>query len=238
MSLLSVSGVQTSFGRTRVHRDLSLAVHEGEIVALLGHNGAGKTVALRAIAGLKNVDAGTVVMNGREITNWPAEQVVRVGISLVPQGRRIFTSLTVHDNLVLGGYARRDQAAVEVDIQRMFDYFPVLAERRAKRGGELSGGQQQMLAIARGLIARPKVLLLDEPSLGLSPKLVTELRDIILGVHEQFGASILLVEQHVSLALAVAERGYLMKTGEMVASGVLSELRDSGAMQEIYLGRG
>ena len=238
MSLLSVSGVQTSFGRTRVHRDLSLAVHEGEIVALLGHNGAGKTVALRAIAGLKNVDAGTVVMNGREITNWPAEQVVRAGISLVPQGRRIFTSLTVHDNLVLGGYARRDQAAVEVDIQRMFDYFPVLAERRAKRGGELSGGQQQMLAIARGLIARPKVLLLDEPSLGLSPKLVTELRDIILGVHEQFGASILLVEQHVSLALAVAERGYLMKTGEMVASGVLSELRDSGAMQEIYLGRG
>ena len=238
MSLLSVSGVQTSFGRTRVHRDLSLAVHEGEIVALLGHNGAGKTVALRAIAGLKNVDAGTVVMNGREITNWPAEQVVRVGISLVPQGRRIFTSLTVHDNLVLGGYARRDQAAVEVDIQRMFDYFPVLAERRAKRGGELSGGQQQMLAIARGLIARPKVLLLDEPSLGLSPKLVTELRDIILGVHEQFGASILLVEQHVSLALAVSERGYLMKTGEMVASGVLSELRDSGAMQEIYLGRG
>ena len=238
MSLLSVSGVQTSFGRTRVHRDLSLAVHEGEIVALLGHNGAGKTVALRAIAGLKNVDAGTVVMNGREITNWPAEQVVRAGISLVPQGRRIFTSLTVHDNLVLGGYARRDQAAVEVDIQRMFDYFPVLAERRAKRGGELSGGQQQMLAIARGLIARPTVLLLDEPSLGLSPKLVTELRDIILGVHEQFGASILLVEQHVSLALAVAERGYLMKTGEMVASGVLSELRDSGAMQEIYLGRG
>lgn len=238
MSLLSVSGVQTSFGRTRVHRDLSLAVQEGEIVALLGHNGAGKTVALRAIAGLKNVDAGTVVMNGREITNWPAEQVVRAGISLVPQGRRIFTSLTVHDNLVLGGYARRDQAAVEVDIQRMFDYFPVLAERRAKRGGELSGGQQQMLAIARGLIARPKVLLLDEPSLGLSPKLVTELRDIILGVHAQFGASILLVEQHVSLALAVAERGYLMKTGEMVASGVLAELRDSGAMQEIYLGRG
>ena len=238
MSLLSVSGVQTSFGRTRVHRDLSLAVHEGEIVALLGHNGAGKTVALRAIAGVKNVDAGTVVMNGRDITNWPAEQVVRAGISLVPQGRKIFTSLTVRDNLELGGYGRRDQAAVEADVQQMFDFFPVLAERRAKRGGELSGGQQQMLAIARGLIARPKLLLLDEPSLGLSPRLVSELRDIILGVHAQFGASILLVEQHVSLALAVAERGYLMKTGEMVASGVLSELRDSGAMQEIYLGRG
>ena len=210
---------------------------EGEIVALLGHNGAGKTVALRAIAGLKKVDAGTVAMNGLDITNWPAEEVVRVGISLVPQGRRIFKSLTVRDNLELGGYARRDQADVKSDVQRMFDFFPVLAERRAKRGGELSGGQQQMLAIARGLIARPKVLLLDEPSMGLSPKLVTELRDIILDVHEQFGASILLVEQHVSLALAVAERGYLMKTGDVVASGILSELRDSGAMQEIYLGR-
>ena len=238
MSLLSVSGVQTSFGRTRVHRNLSLTVQEGEIVALLGHNGAGKTVALRAIAGVKNVDAGTVVMNGRDITNWPAEQVVRAGISLVPQGRKIFTSLTVRDNLELGGYGRRDQAAVEADVQQMFDFFPVLAERRAKRGGELSGGQQQMLAIARGLIARPKLLLLDEPSLGLSPRLVSELRDIILGVHAQFGASILLVEQHVSLALAVAERGYLLKTGDVVASGILAELRDSGAMQEIYLGRG
>ena len=238
MSLLSASGVQTSFGRTRVHRDLSLTVQEGEIVALLGHNGAGKTVALRAIAGLKQVDAGTVTLNGLSITNWPPEQVVRAGISLVPQGRRIFASLTVRDNLQLGGYGRRDQAEVEADVQRMFDFFPVLAERRARGGGELSGGQQQMLAIARGLIARPKVLLLDEPSMGLSPRLVLELRDIILGVHEQFGTSILLVEQHVSLALAVAERGYLLKTGDVVASGILSELRDSGAMQQIYLGRG
>ncbi len=205
-------------------------------MAILGPNGAGKSTLLSAIAGLIRPTGGTIVYQDQDLTGWTADRAAKVGISLVPEGRRIFQGMTVRDNLELGAYVQSDRKSVDADLDRVLEYFPILRERLDSQGSDLSGGQQQMLAIARGLMARPTLMLLDEPSLGLSPVLVKDLEAIILGLREQFGASVLLVEQNASLALAVAQRGYLMQTGSIAAEGLLDEMRETGLMRELYLG--
>ena len=236
MSLLSCSGIVTGYGPTVVNRDVSLHLARNEIVTILGPNGAGKSTLLKTIAGLVRPRAGTVRFDGADVTGLPADIMARRGVVLVPEGRRIFVDMTVEENLRLGAYTRRDADGIEADIGVMYAFFPILEKKRADKGGSLSGGQQQMLAIARGLMARPKVLLLDEPSLGLSPLLVKEIKAIILGIGERFGASVLLVEQNAGLALSVAARGYLMQNGQIVTSGPIAELSDMSLMRELYLG--
>jgi branched-chain amino acid transport system ATP-binding protein len=236
LTLLQISGLHTAYGRTRVHRGIELHLEEGEIVVILGPNGAGKSTLLSAIAGLIKPTDGSIEYQGRDIAGWSADRAAAVGINLVPEGRRIFSGMTVRDNLDLGAYVQTDRATIAQDFDRVLDYFPILRDRLDSQGSDLSGGQQQMLAIARGLMARPTLILLDEPSLGLSPVLVRDLEAIILGLREQFGASVLLVEQNASLALAVAKRGYLMQTGTIAAEGLLAEMRDTGVMRELYLG--
>ena len=238
MSLLEVANVDTAYGAINVNRDVSLTVDEHEIATILGPNGAGKTTLLRAISGLLKPKRGRIVFDGEDVTRLPADRLAKIGVVMVPEGRRIFADLTVRENLRLGAYGRRDQAGIEADIGRMEAYFSILAKKRSAKGGELSGGQQQMLAIARGLMARPRILLLDEPSLGLSPLMVKEVQSVIIDVRENFGAAVLLVEQNAGLALSVAERGYLMQSGKIVASSPISELKDSGLMRDLYLGEG
>jgi branched-chain amino acid transport system ATP-binding protein len=238
MSLLEVANVDTAYGAINVNRDVSLTVDEHEIATILGPNGAGKTTLLRAISGLLKPKRGRIVFDGEDVTRFPADRLAKIGVVMVPEGRRIFADLTVRENLRLGAYARRDQAGIEADIGRMEAYFSILASKRSAKGGELSGGQQQMLAIARGLMARPRILLLDEPSLGLSPLMVKEVQSVIIDVRENFGAAVLLVEQNAGLALSVAERGYLMQSGRIVASSPISELKNSGLMRDLYLGEG
>lgn len=236
MSLLEVADVSTAYGPIVVNRGVSIAVGEGEIVTIIGPNGAGKSTLLATIAGLKRPKSGTIHLLGEDVTGIYADGIARRGAVLVPEGRRIFPDLTVRDNLRLGGYARSDSEGVERDIAVMESFFPILAERRDAKGSALSGGQQQMLAIARGLMAKPKILILDEPSLGLAPIIVHEVRSIILSVRDKFGAAVLLVEQNASLALAVADRGYIMQNGRIVASGAIEELRSLDLVRETYLG--
>ena len=236
MTTLSVSFLRTAYGPIEVNRDVALDVGAREIVTVLGSNGAGKTTLLRAISGQLRPRAGTISFDGADITALPADRVVARGLVMVPEGRRIFADMTVRENLALGAYGRRDRSGVERDIGRMEEYFPILAEKRGQKGGALSGGQQQMLAIARGLMARPKLLLLDEPTLGLSPRLVKELRDVILDLRRSFEASVLLVEQNAGLALGVADRGYVMQHGQVVLSGPAAALADDELMRELYLG--
>jgi branched-chain amino acid transport system ATP-binding protein len=236
MTLLQLDGVNTAYGSVIVNRGVSLSVGEGEIVTILGPNGAGKSTLLRAISGLLKPRAGTIRFAGTDVTGLAADRAVGLGIVMVPEGRRIFADITVRENLRLGAYGRRDRDNVENDVKLMESYFEILAQKRTAKGGELSGGQQQMLAIARGLMARPKIVLLDEPSLGLSPKLVKDVRAVIMDVKKTFNAAVLLVEQNAGLALSVAERGYLLQNGRVVASGPIAELRDGSLMRDLYLG--
>jgi len=236
VSLLAISEIVTGYGPTIVNRSVSLTLAQGEIVTILGPNGAGKSTLLKAIAGLVRPRAGSISFDGADVTGLPADIMARRGVVLVPEGRKIFVDMTVEENLRLGAYSRNDPDAVEADFATMLAFFPILATKRRDKGGSLSGGQQQMLAIARGLMTRPRVLLLDEPSLGLSPLLVKEIKAIILGIGERFGASVLLVEQNAGLALAVAARGYLMQNGRIVVSGPIAELRDMSLMRDLYLG--
>ncbi|MET3857217.1 ABC transporter ATP-binding protein [Rhizobium sp. OAE497] len=236
MTLLSVSNVTTGYGATVVNRDVSLTLGEGEIITILGPNGAGKSTLLRTIVGLVKPRSGSVSFAGENVTGRTPDIMAKRGVVLVPEGRRIFADMSVEENLRLGAYARRDTDAVETDVKTMESFFPILATKRQQKGGSLSGGQQQMLAIARGLMARPRVLLLDEPSLGLSPLLVKEIQQIILNIGKSFGASVLLVEQNAGLALSVASRGYLMQNGRIATSGPIAELKDMSLMRELYLG--
>jgi branched-chain amino acid transport system ATP-binding protein len=238
LNLLEVENVDTAYGAVAVNHSVSLSVGEGEIATILGPNGAGKSTLMRAICGLLKPKRGRITLAGEDVTGLPPDRLAKRGIVMVPEGRRIFADLTVRENLRLGAYARTDQAEVEADIGRMEAYFSILAKKRAAKGGELSGGQQQMLAIARGLMARPRVLLLDEPSLGLSPLMVKEVQSVITDLRKNFGAAVLLVEQNAGLALAVAERGYLMQSGKIVVASAIADLRDSSLMRELYLGGG
>ena len=236
MSLLDVEDVWTAYGPIVVNRGVSIGVDEGEIVTIIGSNGAGKSTLLKTIAGLMRPKSGTIRLSDENVTGIYADGIARRGAVLVPEGRRIFPDLTVRDNLRLGGYSRADADGVESDIAAMESFFPILAEKRGAKGSALSGGQQQMLAIARGLMAKPKILILDEPSLGLAPIIVHEVRSIILSVRNRFGAAVLLVEQNAALALAVADRGYIMQNGRIVAAGAIEELRSLDLVRETYLG--
>ena len=228
--------VWTAYGPIVVNRGVSIEVDKREIVTIIGSNGVGKSTLLKTIAGLKRPKSGTISLLGEDVTGIYADGIARRGAVLVPEGRRIFPDLTVRDNLRLGGYSRADSEGVERDIAAMESFFPILAEKRDAKGSALSGGQQQMLAIARGLMAKPKILILDEPSLGLAPIIVHEVRSIILSVRDKFGAAVLLVEQNASLALAVADRGYIMQNGRAVAAGAIEELRSLDLVRETYLG--
>ena len=236
MSYLEVRDLVVAYGAIQAVRGVSFDVEKGQIVSLIGSNGAGKTTTLRTISGLLRAVSGEVLLDGEPIHRLPAHEILAKGVAHSPEGRKLFSRMTVEENLRLGAYARRDEAAVEADFETMLSFFPILATKRRDRGGSLSGGQQQMLAIARGLMTRPRVLLLDEPSLGLSPLLVKEIKAIILDIGARFGASVLLVEQNAGLALAVASRGYLMQNGRIVVSGPIAELRDMSLMRELYLG--
>jgi branched-chain amino acid transport system ATP-binding protein len=223
------------YGPRRVLHGISLTVAKGQVVALLGANGAGKTTTLRTISGLHPPARGAVRLEGRPIHRLSAERIVQLGIAQVPEGRQIFPALTVRENLRMGAYTRRRGPELERDLQRVFEYFPILRERQRQLGGTLSGGEQQMLAIARGLLARPKVLLLDEPSHGLAPLIVREIFRIIAAINEA-GVTILLVEQDAGIALSVAHRGYVMETGQLVLEGAAAALRVNDAVRRSYLG--
>ena len=233
--MLQLEGLEAGYGRTPVLKGVSLTVEEGEIVALLGANGAGKTTTLLAISGLVNVRAGGIAFRGQPLQGVPPAEVVARGISHVPEGRRMLPRLTVLENLEMGAYRRRDRAAIREDLDRMYALFPILAERRRQLAGTLSGGEQQMLAIGRGLMARPSLLLLDEPSLGLAPKLVVTIFDVIKRINQE-GVTILLVEQNAYLALQVAHRGYVLETGRVVLTDTAARLADNPQVKAAYLG--
>ena len=234
-ALLSVRALEARYGDTRVLRGVSFEVAEGGITTILGANGAGKTTTLRAVCGMVKT-GGEITLGGKRIDGRATESIVRLGVAHVPEGRGTFVQLTVQENLRLGAYARRDPANLNQDIERVCRYFPVLAERRNQVAGTLSGGEQQMLAVARALMLRPKLLLLDEPSLGLAPLVVREIFRIIRTINREEHVSVLLVEQNASLALGLADHAYLMETGRFVMSGPAAELRQNDAIRRAYLG--
>ena len=233
--MLSLEGVVAGYGSTVCLKRLSLEVREGEIVALLGANGAGKSTTLMAISGLVPIREGRITFAGRRLEGAAPEAIAAAGIGHVPEGRRIFPRLTVLENLELGAYLRRERRGIDEDLQATWGLFPVLRERRRQVAGTLSGGEQQMLAMGRGLMARPKVLLLDEPSLGLAPKLVTVIFEVIRRINAS-GTTILLVEQNARMALTVAHRGYLLETGSIAMTDVASRLADHPHVKRAYLG--
>jgi branched-chain amino acid transport system ATP-binding protein len=235
--VLEVTDLRVSYaGEVAALQGVSLSVRDGEAVALVGSNGAGKTTLLRALAGGLDAGGGEVRFDGRPITHVPAFERVRLGIALVPEGRRLFSRLKVRENLILGTYTNKDRTHRARRLEFVFSLFPVLSERADQRAGTLSGGQQQMLAIARALMLDPKLLMLDEPSLGLSPVLVDQILEALLKLHRERGMTILLVEQNVPAALELCERGYVLQTGRMVAHGSSAELLASDLIRQSYLG--
>ncbi len=235
--LLEVAGLCVNYGRIEAIRDISFTVAEGEVVTLIGANGAGKTTTMKTISGLRPVRAGTITFDGRDITSVPAHKRPTLGIAQSPEGRGCFPGMSVKENLMMGAYARKDRKtpAVLDDRDRVFDLFPRLSERQDQLAGTLSGGEQQMLAIGRALILRPRLLLLDEPSMGLAPKLIQQIFDIITQINEQ-GTTVLLVEQNAAQALKRADRGYVLETGEIVREGTGSDLAADPAIKAAYLG--
>jgi branched-chain amino acid transport system ATP-binding protein len=233
--LLEVDNITLLYGRIQALHGISLEVEEGEVVALIGANGAGKSTTMRAISGLRPIASGRIRFNGRDITNLRADLRVIQGISQAPEGRGIFPGMTVLENLEMGAYTRRDSAGIRADLRRVFTLFPRLEERRRQVGGTLSGGEQQMLAVGRALMSRPKVLLLDEPSMGLAPMLIQQIFAIISEINQQ-GTTILLVEQNAQQALSRAHRAYVLETGRIVKSGPGPELLQDPAVKDAYLG--
>jgi branched-chain amino acid transport system ATP-binding protein len=233
--LLEINDLCVKYGAIPAVKQVNLRLYQGEIVALIGTNGSGKTTVLRTISGIVRASQGQIRFEGSEITKLEPHRIVQRGISHVPEGRGVFADLTVLENLKMGAYIRKDKAAIRQDIEQMFSLFPRLAERKNQLAGTMSGGEQQMLAIARALMARPKLLLLDEPSMGLAPLIVKEIFRAIRSVNRE-GVSVLLVEQNTKMALAAANRGYVMETGSIVVQGDADELKNNAVVKTVYLG--
>jgi len=235
MALLELADVHTYYGNIHALKGISITVDKGEIVTLIGSNGAGKTTTLKTISGVLHPQKGTVILEGRRIEHVPPHEIVTMGICQAPEGRRIFPRLTTLENLEMGAFHRADKDGIKEDLERVYSLFPRLQERRSQAGGTLSGGEQQMLAIGRALMSRPRVLLLDEPSMGLSPVLVETIFQIIRDIHAQ-GTPILLVEQNAHMALQVAGRGYVLQTGRIVLEDTARSLRQNETVRKAYLG--
>jgi branched-chain amino acid transport system ATP-binding protein len=235
-ALLQVSNLETYYGPIMAIRGVSFEVPRGSIVTILGANGAGKTTVLKTVSGVMDPQKGTVTFDGREIQGMDPDRVARLGLSHVPEGREIFPLLTVAENLGMGAYMRTDADGIARDLEMVYGYFPVLRSRARQRAGQLSGGEQQMLAISRALMARPKMMLLDEPSLGLAPKLVTEIFDIIVRINREQHVTVLLVEQNANMALHTADYGYVLEVGRIVMEDTCARLRDKDDIKEFYLG--
>jgi branched-chain amino acid transport system ATP-binding protein len=234
--LLSVANIETYYGPIVAIRGVSFTVPEGNIVTILGANGAGKTTILKTVSGVMDPQKGTVTFAGQQIQRMDPDRIMRLGLGHVPEGREVFPFLTVKDNLRMGAYTRRVMDDVARDLEMVYGYFPVLRERADQRAGQLSGGEQQMLSISRALMSRPKLMLLDEPSLGLSPKLVKDIFEIILRINRERGVSVLLVEQNANMALRTADYGYVLETGRVVMEESCTRLLDKDDIKEFYLG--
>ena len=234
--MLKLENVNTYYGNIQALDNVNIEVQEGEIITLIGANGAGKSTALMSVSGIVPPRSGEIYFLGQPITGKPADEIVSLGISQVPEGRRILPYLTVQENLDMGAFLRRDQDGIRKDLEYVFGLFPILADRRNQQGGTLSGGEQQMLAISRALMARPRLLLLDEPSLGLAPLLVQQIFDIISQINRENKTTIFLVEQNAYLALKVAHRGYVMETGRITLTDRASSLLENEQVREAYLG--
>ena len=233
--LLSLEGINTFYGPVQVHFDLSLAVGRGQIVCLLGGNASGKSTTMKIILGLVKPQSGTVRFDGRPLTGLPTPQIVRRGVGSVPEARRLFGDMSVRENLLMGAYTRGDRAAVAEDYERVLDLFPRVRERLTQRAGTLSGGEQQMLAMARALMARPKLICMDEPTMGLSPLYVDKVVELIDAINRQ-GVTVFMVEQNATLALSIAHRGYVLQTGKIVLSDSAKNLAANEMVRKAYLG--
>lgn len=233
--MLKVNNIDVFYGNIHALKDVSLEVNEGEIVTLIGANGAGKSTLLKTLSGLLKPKHGTILFHNEQIGGKAAQGIVKRGISHVPEGRRVFANMSVEENLELGAYLRKDKAGIKKDLERIYGLFPILKERRKQMSGTLSGGEQQMLAMGRALMAKPKLLLLDEPSMGLAPLIVKQIFDIIQEVNKE-GTTVLLVEQNAHMALSIADRAYVLETGKIVLSGTAKELQESDEVKAAYLG--
>lgn len=236
MALLELKNVHTYYGNIQALKGISLSVDEGDIVTLIGANGAGKTTTLMSICGITAIREGQILLNGTEISKTSPNKIVKMGVSQVPEGRRIFSQLTVAENLDMGAFLRNDKDGIKRDIEAVFDIFPRLAERRNQLGGTLSGGEQQMLAVSRALMASPRLLLLDEPSLGLAPLVVQNIFDVIQKINKERGTTILLVEQNANMALKIANKGYVMQNGLIKIADTAEHLLENEEVRKAYLG--
>lgn len=234
--MLKIRNVETCYGNIQALKNISMDVREGEIITLIGANGAGKSTTLMTLCGVVPATRGTIEFQGRDITGMPADQIAALGISQVPEGRRIFPYLTVMENLDMGTFLRKDKDKIKKDLKDVFALFPILADRRNQQGGTLSGGEQQMLAISRAIMGNPKLLLLDEPSLGLAPIITKQIFNIIKKINREYKTTIFLVEQNANLALKVADRGYVMETGTITMTGTGEELLANEEVRKAYLG--
>ena len=235
MALLEVQDIQVYYGMIQALKGVSFSVNEGEVIALIGANGAGKTTTLHTVTGLLRAKSGHIIYDGQDITKIPAHKIVSMGMAHVPEGRRVFAELSVYENLKMGAYTRKDKNEIEESLANVYKRFPRLEERRNQMAGTLSGGEQQMLAMGRALMSQPKIILMDEPSMGLSPIFVNEIFDIIKEVSES-GTTVLLVEQNAKKALSIADRAYVLETGRITLEGKASDLLHDESVQKAYLG--
>ena len=235
MALLEIENLEVNYGMIKALKGVSFEVNKGEIIALIGANGAGKTTTLHAIPGILPSTSGKIIYNGQNITKTSAHKIVKLGISQVPEGRRVFSQLSVFENLLMGAYTRRDKSEINEDLEKIYERFPRLEERKNQIAGTLSGGEQQMLAMGRALMSKPEIILLDEPSMGLSPIFVSEIFDIIKALNEG-GTTVLLVEQNAKKALSIADRAYVLETGNVVLSGKAENIMNDDTVKKAYLG--